>query len=268
MPVAGVDVGSLTCKAVILKEGHVVAQQLISSGENGESQARKSLLKALETSGIPFEGLDYIVATGAGRKGIPFAHKDKTTQSCLAKGAFHLYPATRLVIDVGAEHCILVRLDEKGKVEDFLSNDQCAAGTGIFFDSMAKVMQMDLSEFSKRALETETYAEVSSMCAIFAEQEVISHIHRKPPTPKNDLIAGIHASMVSRIAGLARRLAPWSCVLLTGGVAKNVGFRKILGEILNTRVLVPENPEMTAALGAALFAMEESGRKFGQVETG
>jgi (R)-2-hydroxyacyl-CoA dehydratese activating ATPase len=263
MPVAGLDVGSLTCKAVILEQGKVIALQLITSGEDGQSQARTTLEKALENCGISFESLDYILVTGAGRKEIPFAHKNKTSQSCLAKGAFHLYPATRLVIDVGAEHCILVKLNEKGTMEDFLSNDHCAAGTGIFLETMAKLMQMDLSEFAARSLEAETCAEVSSMCAIFAEQEVISHIHRKPPTPKNDLIAGIHASMVSRIAGSARRLAPFPAVLLTGGVARNAGFKKILEEMLNTRVDVPEDPEMVAALGAALFAMEESGRKSG-----
>jgi (R)-2-hydroxyacyl-CoA dehydratese activating ATPase len=261
MPVAGLDVGSLTCKAVILEQDKVIARQLISSGENGQSQARTALEKALENCGISFESLDYILATGAARKEIPFAHKYKTTQSCLAKGAHYLHPATRLLIDVGAEHCILVKLNENGTMEDFLSNDHCAAGTGIFLETMAKLMQMDLSEFAARSLGAGTYAEVSSMCAIFAEQEVISHIHRKPPTPKNDLIAGIHASMVSRIAGSARRLAPFSSVLLTGGVARNAGFKKILEEMLDTRIHVPENPEMVSALGAALLALRESGRK-------
>ena len=261
MKVAGLDVGSLTTKTVILDNGDIFAESIIAATEEGEVQARRTIEEALNGKGFSSEGIDYIVATGEGRKTVPFAQKQKTTASCLAKGAKWLFPSGRMVIDVGGENCILVTINDKGNVEDSFKNDRCASGTGVFLEAMAKLMQMPLEEFAKLSLQAKGKAEVSSMCAIFAEQEVISHVHRVPPTPKNDIIAGIHASMASRIIGFAKRIGIKPDVILTGGVAKNVGFAKILAEMLGMEVFIPDEPRMVAALGAARFAQEDMARK-------
>ena len=135
MRTAGLDVGSMTSKAVIMEDGKILGKSIISTSEEGEAQARHSLNDALAQAGIGEEALDAILVTGAGRKGISFAKKNKTTQSCIAKGAQEMYPKARLVVDVGAEHCILVKLDAHGKLEDSFSNDHCASGTGVFIET-------------------------------------------------------------------------------------------------------------------------------------
>ncbi|MFH1624024.1 MAG: acyl-CoA dehydratase activase [Pseudomonadota bacterium] len=259
MRVAGLDMGSLTTKATIIDDGTIIAESLIAATDEGEAQGRKTLEEALKGTGLSLGDIDYIVVTGEGRKTVSFAHKQKTTASCLARGTHWLFPSARMVIDVGGENCTVVKITDEGSVEESFTNDRCASGTGVFLEAMAKLMQMPLEEMAKLSLQAERKAEISSMCAIFAEQEVISHVHR--PTPKNDIIAGIHASMVSRIVGFAKRIGIKPDVILTGGVAKNVGFAKILEEVLKTKLSIPDEPQMVAALGAARFAQEGKARK-------
>ena len=260
MPVAGIDVGSQTTKVVILGDGQVVGQSIIVSAEETEIGARKALDEALKQAGLAFIDLTSIVATGAGRKDVSFATRQKTSLSCLAKGINRLAPSVRTLIDVGAETSTVIRVNEKGGVDDSIGHDRCASGTGVFLESMAKLMQMPLPEMGQESLKAQKRAEVSSMCAIFAEQEVISHVHRVPPTPKADIIAGIHGSMAVRIVGLAKRIGIKPEVALCGGVARNVGFAKVVEEEVKQKVVIPEYPQLVAALGAARIAQEEGGK--------
>lgn len=260
MPVAGIDVGSQTTKVVILGDGQVVGQSVIVSAEETEIGARKALDEALKQAGLAITDLTVIVATGVGRKDVSFATRQKTSLSCLAKGINRLAPSVRTLIDVGAETSTVIRVNEKGGVDDSIGHDRCASGTGVFLESMAKLMQMPLPEMGRESLKAQKRAEVSSMCAIFAEQEVISHVHRVPPTPKSDIIAGIHGSMAVRIVGLAKRIGIKPEVALCGGVAKNVGFAKVVEEEVKQKVVIPENPQLVAALGAARIAQEEGGK--------
>jgi len=256
MAVAGIDMGSLTTKAVILEGGKILAHSIITSADEAEVGARKALEQALKDTGLSFEDIKCIVSTGAERKAATFAHKQKTSPSCLAKGAYWLFPAARTVFDVGAETCTIIKIDAQGKVEETVGHDRCASGTGTFLETMAKLMQLPLGEMAKLSLQAKERAPVSGTCAVFAEQEVISHVHRDPPTPKNDVIAGIHASMATRIAGLAKRVGIEQEAVLVGGVAKNVGFAKILEEEIEMDLHIPEEPQLAAALGAALIAQE------------
>ncbi len=260
MPVAGIDVGSQTTKVVILGDGQVVGQSVIVSAEETEIGARKALDEALKQAGLAITDLTVIVATGVGRKDVSFATRQKTSLSCLAKGINRLAPSVRTLIDVGAETSTVIRVNEKGGVDDSIGHDRCASGTGVFLESMAKLMQMPLPEMGRESLKAQKRAEVSSMCAIFAEQEVISHVHRVPPTPKPDIIAGIHGSMAVRIVGLAKRIGIKPEVALCGGVAQNVGFAKVVEEEVKQKVVIPENPQLVAALGAARIAQEEGGK--------
>lgn len=262
MLVAGLDMGHLTTKVVVLSDDGILASVILMAAEEGEIEARKALDNALEGTGLAIDDVEFVVATGAGRKSVPFAQKQRAPASCLAKGIHRLYPSVRTLIDVGAETCTVVKVNEKGTLDDSAGNERCASGTGVFLEAMAtRLLHMPLDEFAQRSLQAQSVAEVSNMCAIFAEQEVISHVHRDPPTPVNDVIAGIHSSMATRVGGLAKRLGIKEDVAFTGGVAKNVGFMKTLGDNLGVKLVIPEEPQLVAALGAAVAAGEEAARR-------
>ena len=167
-----------------------------------------------------------------------------------------LLPTARTVVDLGAETSTVLKINDRGRVTDWAGQDKCAAGTGMFLQTMAKLMQISLDEMADYSLRAKNRADISGTCAVFAESEVISHIHRVPPTPKEDIIAGIHASMVSRIMGLLKRLGIEKEVAVVGGVARNKGLIDIMEKEIGFKVLVPENPELVAALGAAILAKE------------
>ena len=254
---AGLDMGNLTTKVVILKDNGVLSQAMINSVEDGESRARKAMDMALEGTGFSSGDIAYVVATGAGRKTMSLAQKQRAPSSCLARGISRLLPSVRTLIDVGAETCTVVRVNERGVADESIGNERCASGTGVFLETMAKLMQMSLEEMANASLLAQGKAEITNMCAIFAEQEVISHVHRDPPTPKNDIIAGIHASMATQVGGLAKRMGIKGDAALTGGVARNAGFVSALQENLGVVLMVPDRPEFVAALGAACAARDE-----------
>ncbi|NQT48343.1 MAG: 2-hydroxyglutaryl-CoA dehydratase [Chloroflexi bacterium] len=258
MLVVGLDMGHLTTKVVVLKDDDILASTILMAAEEGEIEAMRALELALEGTGFADSDIEYMVATGAGRKSVPFAQKQRATASCLARGINRMFPSVRTVIDVGAETSIAVRVNEKGGLDDSASNERCASGTGVFLEAMAtRLLHMSLEEMAQRSLLAEGVAEVSNMCAIFAEQEVISHVHREPPTPMNDIIAGIHASMATRVGGMAKRIGVREDVAFTGGVAKNIGFVKTMKDNLGIKLIIPEEPQLVAALGAAYAAREE-----------
>ena len=257
---AGLDLGSLTTGVVLVDENGIVSAKTVNSADEGELRARKAIAEALEGS-LDLEEIDYIVSTGVGRKAVSFAHRQKALSSCLARGVNLLFPTARTVIDVGAETCTVVRINQKGMADDSASNERCASGTGVFLESVAKLMHLKMEEMAQASLAAQGKAEITNMCAIFAEQEIISHIHRNPPTPVNDIIAGVHASMATRVGGLAKKLGVKPDVAFTGGVARNVGFVRALEENLGVRLLVPEEPQLVAALGAACIARDEGVKK-------
>ena len=253
MAVCGLDVGSKTIKAVIVNDGQIIGKNIINSSDEAEIDARRTVDGALEEAGLSWDDIDKIVATGRARNLISFAHKKKTPPTCLARGINKFFPEVKTLLDVGAETSTAIRLNSKGSVEDSIGHDRCASGTGVFLEVVARLLKMPLEEMAKVSLDGKERAEISSMCAIFAEQEVISHIHRVPPTPKEDIIKGIHGSMSARVAGLAKRAGIEPEVAMTGGVARNVGFLKELKEEIGREILVPEHPEFIAAIGAATF---------------
>ncbi len=251
MAVCGLDVGSKTNKAVIMSDGQILGKSVLLSTDEAEIDARKAVEEALKQAGLSWDDLDKIVATGRGRKLIPFAHQKKTSPTCLARGIHKLHPEVRTLLDVGAETSTAVRISPKGAMEDSVGHDRCASGTGMFLEVVARLLKMPLEEMAKASLEGENRAEISNMCAVFAEQEVISHIHRVPPTPRGDIIKGIHGSMAMRVAGLGKRAGLKPEVALTGGVGRNIGFLKELEDEVGGKVIVPEDPEFIAAMGAA-----------------
>jgi len=261
MKVLGVDIGSLTTKAVILDDG-ILASSIIPSGDEADLSARAAVEDVLNRAGLSLNDDLYIVSTGVGGKSVSLSQQSKAIATCLARGSHYLYPSVRMAIDIGAESSTVIKVNERGRLNDWVNQDKCAAGTGIFLQQMAKLMMMPLEEMSKLSLQAKSRADITSTCAVFAESEVISHVHREPPTPKEEIIAGIYFSVVSRIISLCKRIGIEQDVAAIGGVVLNRGLIKILEEELGFGVLVPDAPQLVAALGAAVIAQENIEKGF------
>lgn len=254
---AGVDVGSVSCKAVIVDASkQLIASSVIPTGASCRDAAFKALSTALERNQISLEDLAAIVATGYGRDNVEYRSFSVTEITCHAIGAVHMFPKTRLVIDVGGQDCKAIRVDECGAVVDFAMNDKCAAGTGRFFEVMARALEVDLSEFGAVSLRASKQIRLSSVCTVFAESEVISLIARGESV--ENILFGLCLSAAERVKRLAQKVGIVEEVTLTGGVAKNAGFVKALSELLGVRMNIPEEPQIIGALGAALIALERS----------
>jgi len=262
MPGVGLDIGSLTTKVVVINGTGVLAQVIVPSGDDTEAVARGAVKSALDQAGIAGDG-ESIVVTGVGAKSQTLTQQQKAITTCLARGAKQLMPSARMVIDIGAETSTVIKVNERGRLADWANHDKCAAGTGLFLQAMAKLMQMPLEEFSRLSLEAKGRADISGTCAVFSESEVISHVHRVPPTPKPDIAAGIYFATVSRLMALCKRIGIEKDVAVVGGVALNIGLVRILEGELGFKVIVPDNPQTVAALGAAIIAKEslEAGKK-------
>jgi len=256
MKALGIDIGSLTTKAVILHNEAILSSIIIPSADDTEEGAKAAIEQALEQAGLGSGEELYIVSTGAAGKSVPFSQKHKAVTTCLARGIHYLMPSVRMAIDMGAESSTIIALNERGRVSDWVNHDKCAAGTGIFLQQMSKLMMMPLQEMSKLSFKAKDRADISNTCAVFAESEVISHVHREPPTPKEDIAAGIYGSVVSRILALCKRIGIKKDVAMTGGVALNSGLVHILEQELGFQVLVPDSPQSVLALGAAVIARE------------
>jgi len=252
----GIDVGSLTTKAVVLKDDGGFAFGVADSGDDAEQSAREAVRLASNGSVVDLANGWHIVATGMGGKSVTFSQQHKAINTCIARGIHHLNPSIRTVIDVGGESSSALKLNAKGRLSAWENQDKCASGTGIFLQQMLKIMRMSLEEMSELSFAAKARAEISNTCAVFAESEVISNVHRMPPTPMPDIVAGIYASMSSRIMAMCKRVGIEQGVAVVGGVAMNKGFINILEQDLGFKVFVPEQPQAVAALGAAIIAKE------------
>lgn len=255
MNALGIDVGSLNVKAVILNGNAKNVSTMMPAGEGAEATARIAMDEVIKKAGLSQDQW-YVVSTGIGGKSVAFSQQQKAITTCLARGVHHLLPEARMIVDLGAETSTVLKINDRGRVRDWAGQDKCAAGTGMFLQAMAKLMQVSLGEMADYSLRARNRADISGTCAVFAESEVISHIHRVPPTPKEEIIAGIHASMVSRVMGLLKRLGIEKEIAVVGGVAQDAGLIDIMEKELKFGVLVPEDPQMVAALGAAILAKE------------
>ena len=260
---AGVDVGSLGTKTVILVDGEIAGFSIIPTGINTEENGLNGLSSALEHAGLTREDLTYIVATGYGRISAPYANKTVTEITCHAKGAHYLHPQTRTIIDMGGQDCKAIRLDAEGNVTDFAMNDKCAAGTGRFLEVMANVFKIRLAELGPLSLKATEVLPVSSTCTVFAESETVSLLARGEK-PEN-IIIGIHHAIANRISGMFARVGIEGDVFFSGGVAKNVGMKKALEDTLGVKIADPEkDPQLVGAIGAAVIAQNlwERGRSY------
>ncbi len=259
MPVAGIDVGSLTAEVVVFDRGEVLYSVIMPTGANSRAAAEKAMQKALDESGLKKSDLEFVVATGYGRISIEFADKRITEITCHGRGAYFLDSAVRTVIDIGGQDSKVILLGDNGRVLDFAMNDKCAAGTGRFLEVMAQALEVELENLADLSDQARETVSISSMCTVFAESEVVSLIARG--LPREDIARGLHQAIADRTAGLVRRVGLEEKVMITGGVAKNKAVVKALNEKLKTDLIVPGEPQIAGALGAALLAQDELARK-------
>lgn len=251
--------GSQSTKVVILAGDQVLAAVTLKTGETAEIEALQTMERALLQAQLKQDDIQNVVATGAGRTSAPFASKRRSTPSCLARGARFLHPQARTVVDAGAESSTAVRLSAEGAVEDSATNDRCAGGSGTFLDNMSQMLRIPLADMGAESLKATRTEKIASKCAVFAESEVISLVHRVPPVPVQEILAGIHESMVDRLFALAQRVGLQADVVMSGGVVKDIAVVRAMEARLGKKVSVPEDPQIVAALGAALLAQEDPG---------
>ena len=250
---AGIDVGSTMTKAVILNEG-IIASIIGPTGPEQRRLANKVMEEALNKAAISFQTITYIVSTGYGRVNVPFADKQFTEITCHAKGIISLFPKAKTVIDVGGQDVKGIKIDAAGKIVDFVMTDKCAAGSGRFIEVIADTLGVSLGKVGDLSLQSKNPAKISNICTIWAQQEVAASLAQGIPI--SDLLAGVHQSLADRISRMVNRLRVEDEVIVTGGGAKNRGLLKALSEQLGREILVPEEPLITGALGAALMGKE------------
>jgi predicted CoA-substrate-specific enzyme activase len=249
---AGIDIGSTMTKVVIMNNG-IISSIMGPTGPEQRRLANKVMEKALSKVNLPFKAITYVVATGYGRINVPFADKQITEISCHAKGVAHLFPECRTIIDIGGQDCKGISIN-KGKPIDFVMNDKCAAGTGRFLEIIADALGITIEEMGEIGLEGKNPAKISNICTVFAEQEVVARLAEG--VPLNDLVAGILESLANRISRMVNRLKVSKDVVITGGGAKNVGLVKALSDKLGYTTVVPSEPLLTGAVGAALLGKD------------
>ena len=250
---AGIDIGSTMTKAVILEDG-VIASVIGPTGPEQRKLANKVMEEALRKAGLSFDAMTYIVSTGYGRINVPFADKQVTEISCHARGVSSLFPQARTIVDIGGQDSKAITIDHHGRVTNFIMNDKCAAGSGRFIEVIADTVGLKLEQMGDLSLRSTHPAQISSICTIWAQQEVASRLAEGVPIP--DLIAGVHRSLADRVARMVKRLKLQQEVILTGGGGKNKGLVKALSEQLDCEILVPQEPLITGALGAALLGKD------------
>lgn len=255
----GIDVGSTASKCIILKNGkEIVGKSLVDVGA-GTSGPARAMQAVLADANMEMEDIAYTLATGYGRNSLMnIANQQMSELTCHAKGASHLFPNVRTVIDIGGQDVKILQV-ENGMMSNFVMNDKCAAGTGRFLDVMARVLEVKVDDLAAMGERSTKQVDISSTCTVFAESEVISQLANG--TDRCDIIAGIHRAVASKVVGLAHRIGVRQEVVMTGGVAQNKGVVKALEEGLNCTIHTSELTQYNGALGAALFAYQKAAKR-------
>lgn len=242
---AGIDIGSRTIELVVLNERGIIESRQADSGFDPMTQARNLL------EGIQY---DHIMATGYGRHlfELSFDAPTVTEIKAYAVGARSLFPEVRTILDIGGQDSKAIAVNNAGKVTKFEMNDRCAAGTGKFLEIMANTLGFGLDQFGAEALQATKDIQINSMCTVFAESEVTSLVARG--VNRRDIALGLHRSVVRRAVGMLKRVSVKEPIIFAGGVARNPCMRRLLEEALEKDILVPENPQIIGAYGAALLA--------------
>ena len=259
----GCDVGSTYTKAIILDEnGKIVANTTIKSKINAEESAKAAMEEVVsQVDGLSSsKDLEYLIGTGYGRNKVPFADENISEISCHAMGVHVTDPNAKAIIDIGGQDIKGIAIDTDGTVKNFAMNDKCSAGTGRFFEAMARSFEMSLSEFSKLSLSAKNVVPISAQCTVFAESEVITLVGEGKPM--DEIAAGIEMSVAKRCFVMAKKAGATDSITLTGGCAKNDGLKKAIEQVLKLKVVnLKTDPQLMGALGAAEYARQKGSVK-------
>lgn len=252
--VIGIDIGSAFSKGLVMRDGEVMGSIVVPSRGDYRKTADTIKDNLFSKTGLHPEYIDYTIATGYGAKNVSFAQEVVTDITCHGKGVYHLCPTARTVVDVGDLFSRALRIDGRGNLRGFLLSGKCAGGSARILQIIAKVLQVRIEEIGELSLRSRNRVDFNTGCAVFSETEAISRIAEG--ATKEDLLAGIHRALAAQIQGLAERVGIERDFALVGGGAKDEGLIKAVEEITGFAIVVPEEPHMTAALGAAIIADE------------
>jgi predicted CoA-substrate-specific enzyme activase len=257
MIVGGIDIGSLSAKALILQDGQIIrGWGLVLTGPDPVDSASRVMDMALKEAGISASEVEYIVSTGYGRVNVPFAQSSKTEISCHARGSHWLFPSVHTILDMGGQDCKAIRCNENGDINNFAMNDKCAAGTGRYLERVAAALNFRLDEIGERSLQPigETVP-VTSTCVVFAESDMLRLIREGKYVA--NILAGTMDAIVERVIALLERVGIEPDLCISGGVAKNIGVVRRLEKKLGLKAFIAHEPQIVGALGAALFASDQ-----------
>ena len=254
MITAGIDIGSRAAKAVVMKDGEILATAIRDTGPESVKTSRMLIEVVLDGTGLTLDDVDYTVATGYGRVLVPFAAENISEISCHAKGTNWYFPSVRTILDMGGQDCKAISCDGEGVVENFVMNDKCAGGTGRFLEMIAEVLNIPLEEIGEAALQSTNTIPFNTICAVFAKSDAIQHL--RGGIAKSDILAGLHEAIAKRCLRLLKRVSIRADFTITGGISKNQGMVSTLTEKVGMAPLLCDDPQLVGALGAALFAAE------------
>ena len=258
---AGVDVGSTQTKAVMMEEtSGIVGRALVDTGANVSKAAENAFRVLCTETNVDPRDVGFVVGTGYGRYKIAFGNAQMTEISCHARGAHHVFPNTRTVIDMGGQDSKAIRVGPAGEVLDFVMNDKCAAGTGRFLSNAADVLNITLDEIGPLSITAVRPVKITTVCTVFVESDILSYLGQGKKA--NDILGGVHQAIAKRTVSLARRIAIEPAITVTGGVARNIGMVKALEDVLGVPLQVSTDSHFTGAIGAALFALEKLDQSF------
>jgi predicted CoA-substrate-specific enzyme activase len=252
----GIDIGSAFSKAVIIAGGEIVSHHVMPSGGNYRLTAEAVVKKTLDKAKLSSKDIGYSVATGYGASNVTTANETVSDLSCQGRGIAYLFPSARTVIDIGGQFTKVFRVNDEGKVTSFLQSEKCAAGSGRFLQVIARVLQIDLEDIGELSLKSKNRVDFNTGCAVFAESEAISRVAEG--ALKEDILAGLHRTLAAKIQSMVERVGLELDCAVVGGGAKDIGLIKSIEKSLGCRLLVPEEPQIVAALGAALVAEEKA----------
>jgi len=252
MITAGIDIGHQSVNVAIMNDDRIVDHGTFVTAGGVEPAARRAFDETLEKAGLKSDDIDSVFATGVGREQLTFAQGHRTEMLSHVLGAHREYPEARTVIDLGAEGSRISRCDSEGRLTNFVLNDKCASGTGVFLETVAGMLATPISEIGPLSLGSSKTVELTTTCAVFAESEIVAEIHRG--RSKEDILRAVHESVAAKIETSCRRFGIEPEIVLTGGVARNVGVVDALESQLGVDIKVPRHPEIAGALGAAILA--------------
>ncbi len=253
---AGVDIGSVSSKALIMVDGEIYAYSLYRTGSSSPDSAHKAIKGCLDGTGMTVDDIKFVVGTGYGRVNEPFAHETVTEIAGHARGANFMNPAVRTILDMGGQDCKAILCDERGKVMQFLMNDKCAAGTGRGMEVVSELLSVPIIEIGARSLAVDREPPpVSSTCVVFAKTEAVGLL--REGFTVDEVLAAYCAAMAHRVVTLIQRVGIQKEFAITGGISKNSGVVKRLEKELGVETVdMAPDPQLAGAVGAALFAKD------------